>query len=185
VTLACTAAAHGAVVLNHMKCTSLLRVGAAPARRNARARPADGFSACLVVPCTRARLLFFLLSPALLQDGSGQVVGAALEDGLTKQRHKVYARVVINAAGPFSDSIREMAGEGAEPMIMPSAGVHVTLPDYYSPQSLGMIVPKTKDGRVVFMLPWKDATIAGTTGGATSLCGAERRATRCTFPSCL
>ena len=27
-----------------------------------------------------------------------------------------------------------------------------------------MIVPKTKDGRVVFMLPWLDATIAGTTG---------------------
>ncbi len=44
------------------------------------------------------------------------------------------------------------------------AGVHVTLPDYYSPEHLGMIVPKTKDGRVVFMLPWLDATIAGTTG---------------------
>lgn len=27
-----------------------------------------------------------------------------------------------------------------------------------------MIVPKTKDGRVVFMLPWLEATIAGTTG---------------------
>jgi glycerol-3-phosphate dehydrogenase len=26
-----------------------------------------------------------------------------------------------------------------------------------------MIVPKTKDGRVVFMLPWAGATIAGTT----------------------
>jgi glycerol-3-phosphate dehydrogenase len=26
-----------------------------------------------------------------------------------------------------------------------------------------MIVPKTRDGRVVFMLPWQGATIAGTT----------------------
>ena len=51
-------------------------------------------------------------------------------------------------------------------MVTPSAGVHVTLPDYYSPENLGMIVPKTKDGRVVFMLPWKEATIAGTTGRA-------------------
>ena len=49
-------------------------------------------------------------------------------------------------------------------MVTPSSGVHVTLPDYYSPENLGMIVPKTKDGRVVFMLPWKEATIAGTTG---------------------
>ena len=47
------------------------------------------------------------------------------------------------------------------------AGVHVTLPDYYSPEHLGMIVPKTKDGRVVFMLPWLEATIAGTTGAAS------------------
>lgn len=50
-----------------------------------------------------------------------------------------------------------------------SAGVHVTLPDYYSPEHLGMIVPKTKDGRVVFMLPWLDATIAGTTGAHAQL----------------
>ena len=49
-------------------------------------------------------------------------------------------------------------------MIMPSAGVHITLPDYYSPENVGMIVPKTKDGRVVFMLPWLGETIAGTTG---------------------
>ena len=53
-------------------------------------------------------------------------------------------------------------------MIMPSAGVHVTLPDYYSPEHLGMIVPKTKDGRVVFMLPWLSSTIAGTTGASLS-----------------
>lgn len=44
-----------------------------------------------------------------------------------------------------------------------NTGVHVTLPDYYSPDAVGMIVPKTKDGRVVFMLPWEGATIAGTT----------------------
>lgn len=40
----------------------------------------------------------------------------------------------------------------------------MTLPDYYSPENMGLIVPKTKDGRVVFMLPWQGATIAGTTG---------------------
>ena len=43
------------------------------------------------------------------------------------------------------------------------SGVHVTLPDYYSPEKTGLIVPKTADGRVVFLLPWHDATIAGTT----------------------
>lgn len=60
---------------------------------------------------------------------------------------------------------RHLSEPAAPRMIMPSAGVHVTLPDYYSPEAVGMIVPKTKDGRVVFMLPWLDHTIAGTTGG--------------------
>ena len=71
---------------------------------------------------------------------------------------------VVNATGPFVDSIRKLSEPTAESMVTPSSGVHVTLPDYYSPENLGMIVPKTKDGRVVFMLPWKEATIAGTTG---------------------
>ena len=80
---------------------------------------------------------------------------------------------VINATGPFSDSIRHMSDPDATSMIMASAGVHVTLPDYYSPEHLGMIVPKTKDGRVVFMLPWLDATIAGTTGDPIALLSSQ------------
>ncbi len=67
-----------------------------------------------------------------------------------------------------SPQVRQMSEPEAGKMIMPSAGVHITLPDYYSPEHLGMIVPKTKDGRVVFMLPWEDATIAGTTGALRS-----------------
>lgn len=45
----------------------------------------------------------------------------------------------------------------------------MTLPDYYSPDAVGMIVPKTKDGRVVFMLPWEGVTIAGTTDAPTPI----------------
>jgi hypothetical protein len=39
----------------------------------------------------------------------------------------------------------------------------VVLPDYYSSASTGMLVPKTKDGRVLFLLPWEEHTVAGTT----------------------
>ena len=85
-----------------------------------------------------------------------------------------------------------MSEADAGKMIMPSAGVHVTLPDYYSPQHLGMIVPKTKDGRVVFMLPWEDATIAGTTGALHTrlprtqpLCGYESQPMLCLRGMCI
>lgn len=80
-----------------------------------------------------------------------------------------YAKVVVNAAGPFCDSVRKLADKNARPMISPSSGVHIILPDYYSPEGMGLIVPKTKDGRVVFMLPWLGRTVAGTTDSSTTI----------------
>ncbi|PSC72023.1 glycerol-3-phosphate dehydrogenase mitochondrial-like [Micractinium conductrix] len=105
----------------------------------------------------------------LLKDSEGRVIGAVVRDNLTGKQVNVYARAVINAAGPFVDEVRQLSQPAAPKMIMPSAGVHVTLPDYYSPENVGMIVPKTKDGRVVFMLPWLDQTIAGTTDSDTTV----------------
>ena len=100
---------------------------------------------------------------------TGRVIGAHIRDTLTGKSMEVYARVVINATGPFADGIRHMSDPAASDMIMPSAGVHVTLPDYYSPENVGMIVPKTRDGRVVFMLPWLGETIAGTTDSSSEI----------------
>lgn len=94
---------------------------------------------------------------------TGHAIGAHIRDNLNGKVTQVYAKTIINATGPFTDDIRRMSNPDASSMIMPSAGVHITLPDYYSPENIGMIVPKTKDGRVVFMLPWLGETIAGTT----------------------
>lgn len=76
---------------------------------------------------------------------------------------------MVNAAGPFCDFVRKLADTAAQPMISPSSGVHIVLPDYYSPEGMGLIVPKTKDGRVVFMLPWLGKTLAGTTDSNTAI----------------
>lgn len=76
---------------------------------------------------------------------------------------------MVNAAGPFCDFVRKLADKAAVPMISPSSGVHIVLPDYYSPDGMGLIVPKTKDGRVVFMLPWLGRTLAGTTDSNTDI----------------
>ncbi|MCH83924.1 glycerol-3-phosphate dehydrogenase SDP6 mitochondrial-like, partial [Trifolium medium] len=80
-----------------------------------------------------------------------------------------YAKVIVNAAGPFCDSVRKMADKNVRDVICPSSGVHIILPDYYSPEGMGLIVPKTKDGRVVFMLPWLGRTVAGTTDSNTAI----------------
>ncbi|XP_009760652.1 glycerol-3-phosphate dehydrogenase SDP6, mitochondrial isoform X2 [Nicotiana sylvestris] len=107
---------------------------------------------------------------SLLKDeGDGRIIGARIRNNLSGKEFDAYAKVVVNAAGPFCDAVRKLADKDAKPMICPSSGVHVVLPDYYSPDGMGLIVPKTKDGRVVFMLPWLGRTVAGTTDSNTSI----------------
>ncbi|XP_042429233.1 glycerol-3-phosphate dehydrogenase SDP6, mitochondrial-like isoform X1 [Zingiber officinale] len=124
--------------------------------------------------CTAALVGAAVLNHAevvsLIKDEVGErVVGARIRNQLSGKEFDTYAKVIINAAGPFCDSIRKMANKDAPAMICPSSGVHIILPDYYSPEGMGLIVPKTKDGRVVFMLPWLGKTLAGTTDSSTAI----------------
>ncbi|KAI7750620.1 hypothetical protein M8C21_023326, partial [Ambrosia artemisiifolia] len=105
----------------------------------------------------------------LKEEGQRRIIGARIRDNLTGEEFNTYAKVVVNAGGPFCDSVRKLADKDAKPMICPSSGVHIVLPDYYSPEGMGLIVPKTKDGRVIFMLPWLGRTVAGTTDSSTSI----------------
>ncbi|TXG49475.1 hypothetical protein EZV62_025350 [Acer yangbiense] len=105
---------------------------------------------------------------SLIKDESSQrIIGARIRNNISGKEFDTYAKVVVNAAGPFCDSVRKLADKNVQPMICPSSGVHIVLPDYYSPEGMGLIVPKTKDGRVVFMLPWLGRTVAGTTDSDT------------------
>ncbi|MCP9260268.1 Glycerol-3-phosphate dehydrogenase [Dirofilaria immitis] len=88
---------------------------------------------------------------------------------LTNEEWDVKAKAVVNATGPFTDSIRLMADPDTTPICQPSAGVHVVLPGYYSPSSTGLLDPSTSDGRVIFFLPWQRMTVAGTTDAPVPL----------------
>eukprot|EP00300_Choanocystis_sp_HF-7_P011561 c17517_g1_i2.p1 GENE.c17517_g1_i2~~c17517_g1_i2.p1 ORF type:complete len:367 (+),score=82.77 c17517_g1_i2:223-1323(+) len=100
---------------------------------------------------------------SLIKDDSGKVVGVNTTDNITGAKFNVFGKVVVNACGPFVDSLCHMANENHIDLIMPAQGTHVLLPDFYAPKDTGLIVPKTKDGRVLFMLPWNGHALAGTT----------------------
>jgi glycerol-3-phosphate dehydrogenase len=105
---------------------------------------------------------------ALLKE-SGRLTGAKLHDGLSGKTLSVRARVVVNAAGPFCDLVRRMDDPACEPMLTTSSGVHIILDSEYAPPDLGMLIPKTEDGRVLFTLPWMGYTLAGTTDSPAPL----------------
>lgn len=94
---------------------------------------------------------------------TGRLNGARLKDTLTNEEWEVKAKTIINATGPFTDSIRTMADSSTRKICQPSIGVHIVLPGYYSPANMGLLDPATSDGRVIFFLPWEKWTIAGTT----------------------
>ncbi|CAH1961953.1 unnamed protein product [Acanthoscelides obtectus] len=97
------------------------------------------------------------------RDGKEVICGVSVKDEMTGKQWDVPAKCVINATGPFTDSIRKMDNPEVKEICAPSSGVHITLPGYYSPEQMGLLDPATSDGRVIFFLPWQKHTIAGTT----------------------
>ncbi|XP_012945829.2 glycerol-3-phosphate dehydrogenase, mitochondrial [Aplysia californica] len=95
--------------------------------------------------------------------GKEQVCGARVLNTLTGEEYDIRAKCVINATGPYTDSVRSMGDTESKEICQPSSGVHIVLPDYYSPESMGLLDPATSDGRVIFFLPWQNVTLAGTT----------------------
>ncbi|XP_033231433.1 glycerol-3-phosphate dehydrogenase, mitochondrial isoform X2 [Belonocnema kinseyi] len=103
------------------------------------------------------------LHKGLDKDGKRVLTGCRVRDELTGQEFDVKAKSIINATGPFTDSIRKMDDASIPEICCPSSGVHIVLPGYYSPDQMGLLDPATSDGRVIFFLPWQKQTIAGTT----------------------
>ncbi|XP_056392575.1 glycerol-3-phosphate dehydrogenase, mitochondrial [Hyla sarda] len=103
------------------------------------------------------------------ESGTEHVCGARCKDVLTGQEFDVRAKCVINATGPFTDSLRKMDNQETSKICQPSAGVHIVMPGYYSPDNMGLLDPATSDGRVIFFLPWEKMTIAGTTDTPTEI----------------
>jgi len=102
------------------------------------------------------------------------VTGVLIKDMLSGQSWPVKARIVINATGPFADNIRQMDNPEAKSIMVPSQGSHILLPERFSPPHDGLIIPKTKDGRVLFLLPWMNKTLAGTTDHMEKITDAPR-----------
>lgn len=48
--------------------------------------------------------------------------------------------------------------------------IQLILPSYFAPPDLGLLIPRTKDGRVLFLLPWEGHVIAGTTDHPADVC---------------
>ncbi len=104
------------------------------------------------------------------------VTGVKFIDTETDELFSLHAKVVINATGIFTDSVRSMDDPASKPMVQLSQGVHVVLPCRFLGGDTAIMVPHTDDGRVLFAIPWQDCVVVGTTDTPVEEASLEPRA---------
>lgn len=99
----------------------------------------------------------------LVKDNEGKLSGVIAVDQLTGERHTFKSKVIINATGVFVDDIMEMDCPQAKKKVRPSQGVHLVVDSKFLGGNSALMIPKTKDGRVLFGVPWHNKVVLGTT----------------------
>ena len=98
----------------------------------------------------------------LVTDARG-VCAVHVQDAETGERFVLNTRCVFNAAGVWVDAIRRLALPVAPPLIRVSQGSHVVVDRHFMPADSALLIPRTRDGRVLFVVPWKGRLLIGTT----------------------
>jgi glycerol-3-phosphate dehydrogenase len=88
-----------------------------------------------------------------VDDGAAGMSNVTVSDRLTGETGRVQARTVVDATGAFSAD--------DEPGVAPSRGVHIVVSRDKVDASAGMTI--RVPGRVVFLIPWLDRWLIGTT----------------------
>lgn len=112
----------------------------------------------------------------LIKHGDGTIAGLKFRDEQSGREHALHARCVINATGPFCDDLRLADDPAAERIIAPSQGVHIVLDHSFLPGDTAIMVPHTRDGRVMFAIPWHGHALVGTTDTPIPEASVEPRA---------
>jgi glycerol-3-phosphate dehydrogenase len=110
-----------------------------------------------------ATLVNYCPAIGLLRDADGYLNGVTARDSETGDTMTIPARIVVNATGVFTDSIRRMADDAAEQLVVTSQGIHLVFNRSFLKGDTALMVPRTPDGRVLFVIPWHGHAVAGTT----------------------
>ncbi|MFC6997292.1 glycerol-3-phosphate dehydrogenase/oxidase [Rufibacter roseus] len=99
----------------------------------------------------------------LLKDAQGKVNGVKAMDLESGKEYLLPSKTVVNATGVFVDEILQMNAPEQQPLVRPSQGVHVVLDSSFLEGNHALMIPKTPDGRVLFIVPWHQHLLVGTT----------------------
>lgn len=93
----------------------------------------------------------------------GRVRGVLLRDQITGRDYRVDAGWVINCSGPWADRVCQRSSiRMNKPMLGGVRGSHIVLPRF-SGSPNAAVYTEAVDGRPIFVLPWNDQVLVGTT----------------------
>jgi glycerol-3-phosphate dehydrogenase len=103
------------------------------------------------------------LRVAAIEKAGGRVRGAVIEDAFGGRRITVRAHVVVNATGPWTDELRRLDDPDAAPLLRPTKGAHIAVRRQRLGNAGAVTLTSPMDGRVMFVLPFGEVSIVGTT----------------------
>lgn len=108
-----------------------------------------------------AKAINYVKAEELLYD-QGKLVGVRAVDQLTGESFDIRAKKIVNAAGPWVDTIREIDGSRQGKRLHLTKGVHLVIDGGRFPLKQAIYFD-TPDGRMVFAIPRDGKTYIGTT----------------------
>ncbi|WP_170006447.1 glycerol-3-phosphate dehydrogenase/oxidase [Bacillus fonticola] len=99
---------------------------------------------------------------AFQYDENKRVQGIEVADQLTGETYAISGSIVVNAAGPWVDQLREMDRSKTGKVLKLSKGVHIVLDKSVFPLQQAVYFD-TPDGRMIFAIPRNGKTYVGTT----------------------
>lgn len=90
-----------------------------------------------------------------------KIAGVEATDKLTGEKFPLRARYVVNATGAWSNRLVWTDEPDASAITRPTKGVHIIYRKL--PITRAMLFSARKDKRILFVIPWRDYTLIGTT----------------------
>jgi glycerol-3-phosphate dehydrogenase len=96
----------------------------------------------------------------------GRAQGVLLRDQVSKKEFSVHGTWIINATGPWADRVCQRSRiDTKSPMVGGVRGSHIVLPRFAGAPEAA-IYTEAVDGRPIFVIPWNEQVLVGTTEAA-------------------
>ncbi len=100
---------------------------------------------------------------SFLYDENEKIIGVNYFDKTENKNFEIYAKSFINATGSNVDNIRLLDDKDSNEILSLSSGIHIVVSKDFLSSNEALLIPNTSDGRVIFILPYLNHCLIGTT----------------------